>query len=57
MGGKAVAVLISILPMKGLRSPFIIVTIRFMENMASSFAGYDGTQAIKSSLSSMMKYR
>ena len=44
---KAVAVLISIVPMKGQQSPFIIVTIRFMENRAPSFAVYGATRAIK----------
>jgi hypothetical protein len=48
MGGEAMAVRIRILPMKGPQSPFIIVTIRFMENMARSFAGYGATRAIKS---------
>ena len=47
MRGKGRAVLISILPMKGLQLPFIIITIRFMENTAHSFAGYGATQAIK----------
>jgi hypothetical protein len=50
-------VLIRILPMKGRQSAFIIITIRFMENTARSFAGYGATQAIKSSLSSVMKSR
>ena len=57
MGRKGMAVLISILPMTGRQSPFIIVTIRFMENKANSFAGYDGTQVIKLSLSFGMKCR
>jgi hypothetical protein len=57
VGGKTMAVLISILPMKGLQSPFIIITIRFMENTAHSFADYGATQAIKSLLSSEMKCR
>jgi hypothetical protein len=48
MGGEAMSVRIRILPMKCPRSPFIIVTIRFMENTASSFAGYGDTRAIKS---------
>jgi hypothetical protein len=46
MCGEGMAVLISIVPMKGLQSPFIIVTIRFMENRAPSFAGYGATRAI-----------
>ena len=57
MRGKGMVVLISILPMKGRRSPFIIITIRFMENTARSFAGYDGIRVIKLSLSSVMKCR
>ena len=57
VGRKRMAVLINILPMKGRRSPFIIITIRFMENTANSFAGYDGTQVIKLSLSSVTKCR
>ena len=40
-------VLISILPMKGLGLPFIIITIRFMENTANSFVGYAATLVIK----------
>ena len=47
MGSKVMAVRISILPMKGPQSPFIIITIRFMGNTASSFAGYDGLPVIK----------
>ena len=47
MGRKRMAVLISIVPMKGRRSPFIIIAIHFMESMAPSFAGYGATRAIK----------
>jgi hypothetical protein len=47
MGGKRMAVLISILPMKGLRLPFVIITIRFMENTVNSFVDYDATPVIK----------
>jgi hypothetical protein len=57
MGHKRMAVLISILPMKGPQSPFIIITIRFMENTAYSFAGYDATPVIKWLLSFVMKSR
>jgi hypothetical protein len=45
--GKSRAVRISILPMKCPLSRFTIVTIRFMENTVSSFAGYGGTRVIK----------
>ena len=47
VGGERMAVLISILPMKELELPFIIITIRFMENTANSFVGYDATLVIK----------
>jgi hypothetical protein len=57
MGGKTMAVLISILPMKGPQSPFIIIIIRFMANTAPLFAGYGATPVIKWSLSSVMKSR
>ena len=57
VGRKRMAVRISILPMKCPLSRFIIVTIRFMENTARSFAGYGDTRAIKSLLSSVMKSR
>ena len=57
MRSKGMAVLISILPMKGRQSPFIIITIRFIENTVNSFAGYGGTPVIKWSLSSVMKCR
>jgi hypothetical protein len=57
MSRKGMPVLISILPMKGPQSPFIIVTIRFMANTAHSFAGCGDTQVIKLSLSSVMKSR
>jgi hypothetical protein len=57
MRGKTVPVLISILPMKGRRSPFIIVIIRFMANTENLFAGYGATPVIKWSLSSVMKCR
>jgi len=57
VGGKRMAVLISILPMKGPQSPFSIITIRFTENTACSFVGYDGRRAIKALLSSVMKSR
>jgi hypothetical protein len=47
MRGKGMAVRIRILPMKCPRSRFTIVTIRFMENTVSAFAGYGGTRVIK----------
>jgi hypothetical protein len=47
VGGEGVPVRISILPMKCPLSRFTIVTIRFMENTVSSFAGYGGTRVIK----------
>jgi hypothetical protein len=47
MSGKPLPVLISILPMKGRRSPFIIITIRFMANTENLFAGYGATPVIK----------
>jgi len=47
VGGKGMAVLISLLPMKGLELPFIIIILRFMENTVNSFVDYDATPVIK----------